>query len=93
LAGHEYGGNRDLDYIADTARRQMLFAEASDWPFLITTGHVRDYAERRFTEHASAVGRLLDIYERIRADGGIGPQDAAELDKLNKDDFPFTGLL
>jgi 1,4-alpha-glucan branching enzyme len=93
LAGHHPGENPRLDILVDTAKRQLLFAEASDWPFLITTGHVKDYAERRFLEHASATARLLDTYERTSAEGAFEAGDGVELDRLNNDDFPFRGLL
>jgi len=93
LSKHQPGKDEELDALAEAARRQLLFAEASDWPFLITTGHVKDYAERRFNEHSSAVKNLLDAYERALAIGGLGPGDGAELKRLNNDDFPFIGLL
>jgi 1,4-alpha-glucan branching enzyme len=71
----------------------MLLAESSDWPFLITTGHVKDYAERRFSEHASNVAHLLDIYESISEGNPAGIEERAEVDSLSRDDFPFIGLL
>src|SRR2546422_8415552 len=33
------------------AARELLLAQASDWQFIISTGAVVDYAERRFTQH------------------------------------------
>jgi 1,4-alpha-glucan branching enzyme len=41
------------------ALRQLLLAEAGDWPFLIRTGSARAYAERRFREHMAAFERCL----------------------------------
>lgn len=92
-ASHKTGDKRELDRIMEIARRQMLLAEASDWPFLITTGNVKDYAEKRFREHASAVGEVLDIYERTRQSGKFAVEDKITVDRLDKDDFPFSGLL
>lgn len=33
------------------ALRELLLLEASDWPFLVTTGQAREYAEERFAQH------------------------------------------
>jgi 1,4-alpha-glucan branching enzyme len=38
----------------------MLLAQASDWQFIISTGAVPDYAERRFRLHCEDTMRLLD---------------------------------
>ena len=51
------------------------------------------YAEKRFREHASAVGEVLDIYERTRQSGEFAVGDKITIDRLDKDDFPFSGLL
>jgi 1,4-alpha-glucan branching enzyme len=93
LANHTHGASRELDTLWGVIRRQMLLAESSDWPFLITTGHVKDYAERRFSEHASNVAHLLDIYESISEGNPAGIEERAEVDSLSRDDFPFIGLL
>ena len=42
------------------AARELLLAQASDWQFILSTGAVPDYAERRFTGHCQDVERLLD---------------------------------
>ena len=42
------------------AARELLLAQASDWQFIISTGVVADYGERRFELHcqdARAPGR------------------------------------
>lgn len=41
------------------AARELLLAQASDWQFIISTGAVVDYAERRFTLHCEDVQRLV----------------------------------
>jgi 1,4-alpha-glucan branching enzyme len=48
-----------LPIIAQAAR-ELLLAQASDWQFIISTGAVADYAERRFTLHCEDTRRLLD---------------------------------
>jgi 1,4-alpha-glucan branching enzyme len=42
------------------AARALLLAQASDWQFILSTGAVPDYAERRFNGHCQDVERLLD---------------------------------
>ncbi len=46
------------------AGRQMLLAQASDWQFIISTGHVTDYAVRRFIGHCEDAERLLAVLAR-----------------------------
>ncbi|HEU5049208.1 MAG TPA: DUF1957 domain-containing protein, partial [Gemmatimonadales bacterium] len=41
------------------AARELLLAQASDWQFIISTGAVADYAERRFLEHCGDAERLV----------------------------------
>jgi 1,4-alpha-glucan branching enzyme len=45
--------------ILEQAARELLLAQASDWQFIISTGAVADYAERRFTEHCEDAERLI----------------------------------
>jgi 1,4-alpha-glucan branching enzyme len=62
------------------AARELLLAQASDWQFIITTGTVTDYAERRFTLHADDTERLLAALEAVAAGGPVpdGARQAAE---------------
>ena len=41
------------------AVRQLLLAQSSDWQFMISTGAVPDYGERRFALHCDDLQRLL----------------------------------
>ncbi len=41
------------------ATREMLLAQSSDWPFIVSTGAVADYAERRFREHCENAEQLV----------------------------------
>jgi 1,4-alpha-glucan branching enzyme len=49
------------------AARELLLAQSSDWPFIMTTGTMVPYAERRANEH---VVRFTRIYEGL-LDGGV----------------------
>jgi len=45
---------------------QLMILAASDWPFLVTTGAARDYAEKRFSEHRDRLQQLLAAPIRTR---------------------------
>jgi len=45
-----------------------VLLQSSDWPFLITTGQARFYAEKRFLDHVNRFQKLTDIAESGRAD-------------------------
>jgi 1,4-alpha-glucan branching enzyme len=45
---------------------QLLLAAASDWPFLVTMGTGRDYAEMRFREHCARLREVIDLGPRTR---------------------------
>ena len=51
------------------ATRELLLAQASDWPFLIRMGTARDYALRRVEEH------LATFHLLAAAAAGRGPSD------------------
>jgi len=47
------------------AARELLLAQSSDWAFIMTTGTMPAYAERRTREH---LGRFTRLYEEILGD-------------------------
>jgi len=61
------------------AARELLLAQASDWQFIISTGAVVDYAERRFTFHCDAAARLIAALAAARTEGD-GLLEAARRD-------------
>src|SRR2546430_12691764 len=60
------------------AARELLLAQASDWQFMISTGAVPDYAERRFKLHCDDAERLVGALTAGSADG---VRLAAELER------------
>jgi 1,4-alpha-glucan branching enzyme len=54
--------------ILNQTARELVLLQSSDWPFLITTGQARVYAESRFLEHVNRFQKLADIAESGRAD-------------------------
>lgn len=45
------------------AARELLLAQSSDWPFIMTTGTVRDYAVKRIKDH---LGRFNEIAKQLK---------------------------
>ena len=66
---------RDLESIAgisggdlitrarNQAVKELMLMESSDWFFMVTNNHTRDYAVRRFLEH---FGKLVRLTEMVR---------------------------
>ena len=48
--------------------RELLLAQSSDWPFIITTDTMVDYAHRRIREHVLRFLRLADQIRRHQID-------------------------
>ncbi len=59
--------------------RELLLLESSDWQFLITTKHARDYADKRFHEHLEDFRSLLEGWRQFEATGSISERT---MDKL-----------
>jgi 1,4-alpha-glucan branching enzyme len=68
---------------ARQATRELLLAQSSDWPFLVTTGQAADYAVERFRSHSLRFRRSMEI-----ARGGT-IADEIELRSLERADNPF----
>ena len=58
------------------AARELLLAQASDWPFILRTGTSPEYARRRVTEHLQSFSRL---YSDL-SNGGLDETWLADLE-------------
>ena len=45
------------------AARELLLAQSSDWPFLVTTGQAGEYASKRFRQHLDRFETLADLLD------------------------------
>ena len=59
------------------AARELLLAQASDWPFILQTGTSTDYARRRFQQH---IGRFQRIETGISGGSGVNPTWLAQIE-------------
>ena len=68
------------------AARELLLAQSSDWQFIISTGAVVDYAERRFTLHCDDAERLIDAIKKGELESGTHiAEELAKRDNLFPD--------
>jgi 1,4-alpha-glucan branching enzyme len=67
------------------AGRELLLAQSSDWPFIITNGTTEEYARRRFHDHLGRFHYLLHGLEH-------GQTDPARLQALEYMDALFPEL-
>ncbi|MBZ0185730.1 MAG: DUF1957 domain-containing protein, partial [Candidatus Obscuribacterales bacterium] len=66
--------------ILKQAARELLLIEASDWPFLITTGQAKIYAINRFKEHVDRFDCLIGMLNSSNIDEGR-LHDIEDIDK------------
>ena len=68
------------------AARELLLAQSSDWPFLVTTGQAHDYGIERFRTHALRFHRACDLAQRAT------PEDEVEIATLERADNVFPDV-
>jgi 1,4-alpha-glucan branching enzyme len=68
------------------AARELMLAQASDWPFIMTTGTAVDYAKRRVRDH---IARFTYLYEGLTGGGGL---DEAVISDFETRDSLFPDL-
>lgn len=71
--------------VLNQAARELLLAQSSDWPFLLSTGQAISYAERRVTSH------LIRAKKCILMSTGLEPFDKKWFDDISYKDniFPW----
>jgi 1,4-alpha-glucan branching enzyme len=61
----------------DQALRELLIAQASDWPFMMHTGNAAGFAETKFRKH---MRNFLDLVRDI-SDSGIREDHLSSLER------------
>jgi 1,4-alpha-glucan branching enzyme len=64
--GRPVGGLEDR--VLRQAGRELMLAQSSDWPFIITNGTTEEYARRRFHDHVNRCHDLLHQLEHRQID-------------------------
>ncbi len=72
-------GASTLDRALRQAGRELLLAQASDWPFILRTGTSTGYARKRVTEHLLNFSKL---YEQV-VNGRLDQQWLSEIESRN----------
>lgn len=85
-------GHHDGTRLARQICRELLLLESSDWQFLITTRHARDYAEKRFNTHLTQLRTLLDIWRRFEATKHVPVEKLPELEAIEQRDCVFPEI-
>jgi 1,4-alpha-glucan branching enzyme len=70
--------------------REKLLLESSDWPFLISTGSARDYAENRAAEHFDRAAALQNWLVRPEP---LGPGEERLLEVWEQEDGIFSEVV
>ncbi len=65
--------------------RELLLLESSDWPFLVSTGQAREYAELRFAQH-------VERFEQLASQIEAGAVDAQLVERLEHIDNVFPDI-
>jgi 1,4-alpha-glucan branching enzyme len=74
--------------VLNQAARELLLLEASDWPFLVSTGQAKEYAGGRFQQHLARFNHLAAI-----ADAGVvSEEDRRFLSTIAELDNPFPEI-
>jgi 1,4-alpha-glucan branching enzyme len=81
-----------LRRLLDQAGRELLLAQASDWPFILKSGTAEEYARSRFTENLGSFEELMDTAERVAGGAEVNEPEARRLEDLERKDTVFPGL-
>jgi 1,4-alpha-glucan branching enzyme len=74
------------------AARQLLLAQSSDWQFMISTGAVPDYAERRMNLHCDDLETLLEALGPDAPEGSLA-RALERVSELQERDDLFPNIL
>jgi 1,4-alpha-glucan branching enzyme len=74
------------------AARELLLLQASDWAFVIDSQGAVDYGIQRFSGHATAFERLLNMAEEVARDGGLSELRKIELAEIDAHDNIFPNI-
>ncbi len=85
-------GNPQAERLAKQLCRELLLLESSDWQFLITTEHARDYAEKRFNTPLEQFRALLDVWRNYESTGELSDRGRHTLEEIEQRDSIFPNV-
>jgi len=83
--------NANTKMVLEQAARELLLLESSDWPFLVTTGQARDYAEERFNSHLERFNKLAQALEAAHGEQ-VDVEIVSEAHQYFELDNPFPNI-
>ena len=81
-----------LGRVLTQVARELLLLQSSDWPFMVTTGSVRDYAEWRFAEHYADFKGLIELARKLGDGGPLSEGEEGYVGRLESTNFLFPDL-
>jgi 1,4-alpha-glucan branching enzyme len=74
---NKYADSEDpeLNKILNQAARELLFLQASDWQFLISTISAKEYSANRFVTHHNMFNKLLDLADQYHKTKELSSED------------------
>jgi len=82
----------ELSRVLSQLARELLLLESSDWQFLITTWHARDYAEMRFAEHLDSFRRLAEMAKKSLSGKPLSEDNLKALQQYEQRDDVFPNI-
>jgi len=79
----------EMAEVLTQAARELVLLEASDWPFLISTGQAKEYAIGRFQQHLARFNVLAAMAERGEP---LSASDREFLASTREQDNPFPQI-
>ena len=89
LVAHLPEATGEIAEVMAQAARELVLLEASDWPFLISTGQAKEYAIGRFQQHLARFNALTSMAERGTE---LKPSDREFLKAAEEMDDPFPTI-
>ena len=89
LAARYPEASGEMAEVLAQAARELVLLEASDWPFLVSTGQAKEYAVGRFQQHLARFNVLSGLAER---GGPLSESDREFLASAREMDNPFPGI-
>ncbi len=81
-----------LQILMDLMGRELLLLEASDWPFVISTGSAPDYAELRIKEHYHTFIRLNELLSGYQNGRILSEEEMKDFESIRDRADIFPGL-
>ena len=84
--------NRQLARIVRQCGRELLLLQASDWPFMVSTGSTVDHARQRAALHYKDFQWCRSLAEKFLAGEALTEEECHLLEEIEERDLLFRKL-